>query len=64
MLPWTQNFSISINRGPANMTVKTKKMTCMTFLCMIALGNKTIAQTFLPSLGSTMQMAVSIKKEC
>ena len=28
---------------------KRKKLTCMTFLCMIALRNKTVAHTFLPS---------------
>ena len=27
-----------------------KKLTCMTFLCMIALNNKMVAHTFLPSL--------------
>ena len=27
---------------------KTKKLTCMTFLCMIARRNKTVAHTFLP----------------
>ena len=27
-----------------------KKLTCMTFLCMIALSNKMVADTFLPSL--------------
>ena len=35
-----QNFSISTNRGPANMTIK---KACMTFLCMIALKTKRIA---------------------
>ena len=28
---------------------KKKKLTCMTFLCMIALRNKTVTHTFLPS---------------
>ena len=27
-----------------------KKLTCMTFLCMITLNNKMVAHTFLPSL--------------
>ena len=38
-----------------------KKLTCVTFLCMIALRNKTVAHTFLPSL--TKQMTVSVKKD-
>ena len=38
---------------------KTIKMTCMSFLCIITLRNKTAAHTFLPS---TKQMAVSVKK--
>ena len=41
-------FWISANRGLANM-VRTK-LTCMTFLCMNALRNKTIAHTFLQSI--------------
>ena len=49
-LPWSQNLWISTNRGPANMAEKTIKMTCMTFLCIIALRKKTVAHTFLPSL--------------
>ena len=28
---------------------ETKKSTCLTFMCMIALRNKTVAHTFLPS---------------
>ena len=39
------------HRGPANMAEKKKrkkKMTCMNFpVCMIALGNKTLAHIFL-----------------
>ena len=41
-LPWQQNFRISTNPGPANMT-------CMTFLCMTLIRNETGAHTFLPS---------------
>ena len=41
-LPWQQNFWISTNPGPANMT-------CMTFLCMTLIRNETGAHTFLPS---------------
>ena len=37
------------------------KMTCMTFLYMTALRNKTVRHTFFHR--STMQMAVSIKKD-
>ena len=48
-LPWQQYFWISKNRGPAKMAEKTKKLTCLTLLCMIALRNKTVAHTFLPS---------------
>ena len=32
---------------------KTKKLTCMSFLCMIALRNKIITHTFLPSFDNT-----------
>ena len=38
---------------------KTIKMTCMSFLCIITLRNKTAAHNYLPS---TKQMAVSVKK--
>ena len=34
----------------------------MTFVCMSALGNKTVAHTFLPSFDNAM--AVSVKKNC
>lgn len=37
------------------------KMTCMTFLYTIALRNKTVGHTFFHR--STMQMAVSVKKD-
>jgi len=37
VLPWQQNFWILINRVPANMAEKTKKLTCLSFVCMIAL---------------------------
>ena len=38
------------SRGPVNMAGKKhEKLTCMTLLCMIALRNKTVAHTFLPS---------------
>ena len=50
---------MSTNRGPAKMAEK--KLTCVTFLCMIALRNKTVAHTFLPSL--TKEMTVSCKKD-
>ena len=48
-LPWSQNLRSLTNRGPANMAEKAIKMTCMTFLCIIALRKKTVAHTFLPS---------------
>ena len=45
-----QNFWISTNRGPAKMAEKRKTMKeCMTFLCMIAPRNKTVAQEALRS---------------
>ena len=54
---------ISTNRGFANMAEqKTKKSSCMTFLCIIALSNKMIAHAF-SSIFGTMQMAVSVKKD-
>ena len=60
-LPWQQNFSISTHRGPVNMVEKkTKKLTCMTFLCMVEVRKKT-AYTFLHR--STMQMTVLIKND-
>ena len=34
---------------PHKLKPRIKKMTCMTFQCMIALRNKTVAHTFLPS---------------
>ena len=42
-------------RGPANMAEKqkTKKLSCMTFLCMITLRKKTVAHTFLLSFDNT-----------
>ena len=49
-LPWQQNFRVSTNRGPANMSEKKRKnLTSMTFLCMIKLRNKTVANSILPS---------------
>ena len=51
------------NLGPVNMTgKKTKKLSGMTFLCKIAHRNKTVAHSFFHRL--TMQMAVSVKKDC
>ena len=45
----SQNFYISTNCGPAKVAEKKeKKLTCMTFLCMIALRDKTVEHTFLP----------------
>ena len=44
-----------------NMAEKMKTLICMTFMCMIALRNKTVVHTFLPSFNNTM--AVSIKKD-
>ena len=41
------NFNISKKKKK-----KTKKVSCMTFLCMLALRNKTVADTFLQSLDS------------
>ena len=36
------------HRGPANMAEKKrKKMTCMTFFCMISFMNKTVAHILL-----------------
>ena len=35
--------------GPPNIAEKTGKLTCMTFLCLIALRNKTVAHSFLLS---------------
>ena len=50
-LPWQQNFWVSTNRRPANMAeTNEKNLTSMTFLCMIKLRNKTVANTILPSL--------------
>ena len=43
-------FWILTKRGPANMAEKPRNLICITFLCMIALMNKTVALTFLPSL--------------
>ena len=37
---------LSTNRGKYG-TEKTKKLTCMTFQCFIALRNKTVAHTFM-----------------
>ena len=51
-LPWKQNFRISTNRGPANMTR-------MTFLCIIALRNKTVTHTF-SSMVLTMLNVISL----
>lgn len=51
-LPCYQFFYIiSTNRVPANMADKNdkKKMTCTTFLCSIALRNKTVGHSVLPS---------------
>ena len=47
--PWEQNVLIATNRGPVNMAKKSKTLTCMAILWMIALRSKAIAQTFLPS---------------
>ena len=55
-LPWKQTFRISTNRGPANMTR-------MTFLCIIALRNKTVTHTF-SSMVLTMLNVISVKKDC
>ena len=38
-----------------------KKLTCTTFLCMIAPRNKTVAHTFLPSFASSRKI-VEIQK--
>ena len=35
--------------GPANIAEKTKKLTCMTFRCLIILRNRTVAHSFLLS---------------
>ena len=45
-------------RSPASMAEKKKRkyLTCMTFLCRIALRNKSVTHTFLP--------AVSVKADC
>ena len=52
-LPWQQNFSISTNHYPANMAgKKMTELTCMTFLCMIALRNKSVAHTIVLSFGN------------
>ena len=49
-LNWAAIAWISTNRGPASIAQeKTKKLTRMTFLCMTALGSKTVFHTFLPS---------------
>ena len=63
-LPWWQNFWISTNLVLANMVVKTKILVNMyvTFLCMIALRNKTVAILFFHR--STIRMAVYVKKNC
>ena len=60
-LPWWQNFWISTNLVPVNMAVKAKILVNMyvTFLCMIALRNKTVAILFFHR--STMQMAVYVE---
>jgi len=52
-LPWWKNFWISTSHSLANMAEKMKTLTCMTSMCMIALRNKTVAHTFLPSFGNT-----------
>lgn len=55
-------------RGPANMAEKqkTKKLSCMSFLCMITLRNKTVAYSFLPSFdtanGSLCQKTCSVQE--
>ena len=51
----------STSHSLANMSEKMKTLICMTFMCMIALRNKTVVHTFLPSFNNTM--AVSIKKD-
>ena len=49
-MPWQHNCWISANRVVLQITkLKNEKLTCMTFLCMIALQNKKIAHTSLPS---------------
>ena len=40
---------------------KTKKLTCMTFLCMVEVTNKT-AYSFLPPFGNVL--AIFIKNNC
>ena len=60
-LPWLKNFCMSASHSLANMSEKMKTLICMTFMCMIALRNKTVVHTFLPSFNNTM--AVSIKKD-
>ena len=40
----------------------TKTLTCMTFLCIIALRNKKVAMAFFDRL--TMEMTVAVKKGC
>ena len=60
-----QLLVISINCCPANMEKDkqtNKLLTCMTLLCMTGLRNKLYPIRFVPR--STMQMAVSVKKDC
>ena len=56
-----EEWWMSTSHSLANMSEKMKTLICMTFMCMIALRNKTVVHTFLPSFNNTM--AVSIKKD-
>ena len=60
--PLYQKFLNVKNRCPVNMAEKTEKLTCMTFLCMIALRNKTVAHDFRPSFDNDNNRLV--KKDC
>ena len=57
---WIERRSRYVNK-PWSCKNGRKKLACVTFLCMIALRNKTVAHTFLPSL--TKEMTVSCKKD-
>ena len=62
-----KNFQTSKNRGPASNEIKKrKKLTCLTFLCMISLRNKTVAHIFsiVHGNGRLCKGKVVIQKFC